>query len=211
MHIDHPGQEPHMTHAGDVFENPATRETGRIVTGGGDTDGRYMQTETRVRPGGAVPVQHRHPGCTERFEVLEGELTVKLDGETRTLAAGEQVTIPPGAAHHYANRSEEDVVFRFDVWPAARFEAFVVTMFALGMEGRTDARGAPSPLQMAVLLDEYGDVMELVGPPRWLQRIAIPLLARVGRARGLRAAYAHHDEVYARWQEQAQTRAAATC
>jgi hypothetical protein len=56
-----------------------------------------------------------------------------------------------------------------------------------------------------VILDEYGDVMELVGPPRWLQRLAIPLLARLGRARGLRASYRHHDEVYARWQQQART------
>jgi quercetin dioxygenase-like cupin family protein len=189
-----------MTHAGDRFENPATRETGRIITGAGDTDGRYMQSETRVRPGGAVSVAHRHRECTERFEVLEGELTVQLDGETRTLAPGEQITIPPGAAHHYANTSEQDVVFRFDVWPAARFEAMVVTLFALGMEGRTDAKGAPSPLQMAVLLDEYGDVLEVVGPPRWLQRLAIPVLARIGRSRGLRASYPDHAEIYRDWQ-----------
>lgn len=190
-----------MTHAGDVFENPATRETGRIITGAGDTDGRYLQSETRVRPDGAVFVVHRHPGCTERFEVLEGELTVELEAETRTLTPGEQLTIPPGAAHHYANTSHEDVVFRCDVWPAARFEAMVVTLFALAMEGKTDSKGAPSPLQMAVILDEYDDVMELVGPPRWLQRHAIPLLARLGRARGLRASYPHHDEIYMRWQQ----------
>jgi quercetin dioxygenase-like cupin family protein len=192
-----------LTYAGDRFENPATRETGRIVTGAGDTDGRYMRSETRVRPGGAVSVAHRHLECTERFEVLDGELTVQLDGQTRTLLPGEQVTIAPGVAHHYANRSGADVVFRFDVWPAARFEAMVVTLFALATEGRTDAKGRPSPLQMAVILDEYDDVLELVGPPRWLQRLAIPLLARIGRARGLRASYAHHAEEYARWQEQA--------
>jgi quercetin dioxygenase-like cupin family protein len=192
-----------MTHAGDRFENPATRETGRIITGAGDTDGRYMQSETRVRPGGAVSVAHRHRECTERFEVLEGELTVGLDGETRTLAPGEQITILPGVAHHYANTSEQDVVFRFDVWPAARFEAMVVTLFALGMEGRTDAKGAPSPLQMAVLLDEYADVLEAVGPPRWLQRLVIPVLARIGRARGLRASYPHHAEIYRGWQARA--------
>jgi quercetin dioxygenase-like cupin family protein len=192
-----------MTHAGDRFENPATRETGRIITGAGDTDGRYMQSETRVRPGGAVSVVHRHRECTERFEVLEGELTLQLDGQTRSLLAGEQVTIAPGVAHHYANTSDEDVVFRFDVWPAARFEAMVVTLFALGTEGKTDAKGAPSPLQMAVILDEYGDVLELVGPPRLLQRVAIGVLARIGRARGLRSSYPHHDAVYARWQERA--------
>ena len=45
-----------ITHADDVFENPATRETGRIVTGAADTDtdGRYMLREMRVRPGGAM-------------------------------------------------------------------------------------------------------------------------------------------------------------
>ena len=85
-----------MTHAGDRFENPATRETGRIITGAGDTAGRYMQSETRVRPGGAVSVAHRHPECTERFEVLEGELTVQLEGRTVTLSPGEHVTVPPG-------------------------------------------------------------------------------------------------------------------
>lgn len=189
-----------MTRAGDVFESPATRETGRIITGAADTDGRYMQSETVVRPGGAVSVAHRHPALTERFEVIEGELTMRLGSETRTLYAGDQVTIPPGTAHHYANTSQQDTVFRFDVWPAARFEAMVVTLFALGMEGKTDAKGAPSPLQMAVILDQYRDVMELVGPPRWLQRLVIPALARAGRARGLQARYAHHDDVYSRWQ-----------
>jgi quercetin dioxygenase-like cupin family protein len=189
-----------MTRAGDRFENPATRETGHIVTGAADTDGRYLQSQTTVRPGGGVSVAHRHPGLTERFEVLAGELTLRLGSETRTLRAGEQLTIPPGTAHHYANTSQHDTVFRCDVWPAARFEAMVVTLFALGMEGRTDAKGAPSRLQLAVILDEYRDVMELSGPPRWLQRLVVPVLARAGRARGLRARYDHHDEVYARWQ-----------
>jgi len=201
------GTVRHMikTYAGDVFENPATRETGRIITGGGDTDGRYMQSETRVRPGGGVSVVHRHPTLSERFEVLEGELTIRLGDETRTLSAGEQLTIPPGAVHHYANRSQADAVFRCDVWPAARFEAMVVTLFALAVEGKTDRKGAPSPLQMAAILDEFDDVMEVVGPPRALQRLAIPLLARIARARGLRASYPHHADVYARWQQRERT------
>jgi hypothetical protein len=40
-----------MTHAGDVFENPATRETGRIITGAGDTDGRYLRELSASRRG----------------------------------------------------------------------------------------------------------------------------------------------------------------
>ena len=186
-----------MLQAGDRFENPATRESGRIITAAADTEGRYMQGEIRLRPGGGVPLAHRHRECEERFEVVEGELTIELDGEYRTVVAGEELSVPIGAAHRYLNRSSADAVFRCEVWPAARFEEMVVTMFALAIEGRTDAKGAPSPLQMAVILDEFADVLEPVGPPRWLQRLAIPLLARIGRARGLRPVYAHHAEVFA--------------
>jgi quercetin dioxygenase-like cupin family protein len=199
-----------ITHSGDVVENPATRETGRIIVGAADTNGRYLQSELRVRPGGGVSVAHRHSAITERFEVLEGSLTLKIGEETRTLGAGEHVTVAPGVAHIYSNESDADAVFRCDVWPAARFEPMVITFFALGMEGKTDAKGAPSPLQLAVILDEFGDVMEVEGPPRWLQRLLIPMLARIGRARGLRAVYPHHREVYARWQDEARTAAVAS-
>ncbi len=194
-----------LTHSGDVVENPATRETGRIVVGAADTNGRYLQSELRVRPGGGVSVAHRHAAITERFEVLEGTLTITLDGEPCELRAGEHVTVAPGVAHIYANTSGADAVFRCDVWPAARFEPMVISFFALGMEGKTDAKGAPSPLQLAVILDEFADVMEVVGPPRWLQRMLIPLLARIGRARGLQPTYAHHRDIYARWQSDARS------
>ncbi len=199
-----------LTHSGDVVENPATRETGRIIVGAADTNGRYMQSELRVRPGGGVSVAHRHSVITERFEVLEGTLTMKLDGETHTLGAGEHVTVPAGSPHIYSNASDDDTVIRVDVWPAARFEPMVITFFALGMEGKTDAKGAPSPLQLAVILDEFDDVMEVEGPPRWLQRLVIPVLARIGRARGLRATYPHHRDVYARWQADARADAVAS-
>lgn len=195
----------HLTHSGDIVENPATRETGRVIVGAADTNGRYMQSELRVRPGGGVSVAHRHASITECFEVLEGTLTMRIDGETRHLEAGESVTIEPEVAHIYSNTSDADTVIRCGVWPAARFEPMVVTFFALGMEGRTDAKGAPSPLQLAVILDEFSDVMEIEGPPRWLQRLLIPVLARIGRARGLRATYPRHRELYARWQDEART------
>ena len=50
-----------ITHAGDVFENPATRETGRIVTGAGDTEGRYMQSERSRFAGSHRVRRHGRP------------------------------------------------------------------------------------------------------------------------------------------------------
>jgi mannose-6-phosphate isomerase-like protein (cupin superfamily) len=198
-----------MTTAGDVFENPSTRETGVILVGGDDTDGRYLHSEMRVRPGGAVSVAHAHPSIRERFEVVEGTLTLRVDGQEHRLTAGERRTIEPGQVHHYRNTETTDCVFRCEVWPAARFEAMILTLFCLAGEGRTNADGVPSPLQMAVILDEFDDTMRIAGPPRWLQRLLLPPLARIGRARGLRPTYERHAELWARWQDEARTKAAA--
>lgn len=192
-----------MTTAGDVFENPSTRETGTILVGGADTGGRYLQSETRVRPGGAVSVEHLHPGLSERFEVVEGTLTFRIDGRERQLTAGERVVIEPGQVHHYRNASQEDCVFRCEVWPAARFEAMIVTLFCLAEEGLTNDRGVPSILQMAVILHEFDDTMRVAGPPRWLQRLVLPPLAALGRARRLRPTYPRHAELWARRQAEA--------
>jgi mannose-6-phosphate isomerase-like protein (cupin superfamily) len=198
-----------MTTAGDVFENPSTRETGTILVGGDDTDGRYLHSEMRVRPGGAVSVAHSHPTIRERFEVVEGTLTLRVDGQEHRLTAGERRTIEPGQVHHYRNAEANDCVFRCEVWPAARFEAMILTLFCLAGEGATNAEGVPSPLQMAVILHEFDDTMRVAGPPRWLQRLLLPPLARIGRARGLRPTYERHAELWAQWQDEARTKAAA--
>lgn len=194
-----------MTTAGDVFENPSTRETGTILVGGADTGGRYLHSEMRVRPGGAVSVAHSHPELRERFEVVKGTLTMRVDGVEQRLTAGERVTIEPGQVHHYRNAEADDCVFRCEVWPAARFEAMILTLFCLAGEGRTNAAGVPSPLQMAVILHEFDDTMRVAGPPRWLQRLLLPPLAAIGRARGLRPTYARHGELWARWQAEKHT------
>ena len=198
-----------MTTAGDVFENPSTRETGTILVGGHDTGGRYLHSEMRVRPGGAVSVAHVHPEISERFEVVEGELTMRVDGRERRLGPGDRITVEPGQVHHYRNASDADCVFRCEVWPAARFEAMILTLFGLAGEGLTNDEGVPSLLQMAVILHEFDDTMRVAGPPRWLQRLVLPPLAAIGRARGLRPTYARHQEQWARHQDAVRTAAAA--
>ena len=40
--------------------------------------------------------EHRHPALVEQFTVLEGELTVKRDGQTSILRLGETAVIEPG-------------------------------------------------------------------------------------------------------------------
>lgn len=91
-----------------------------------------------------------------------------------------------------------------EVWPAARFEEMMVTLFGLAQEGRVSARGLPSLLQLAVLAREFDDVVLFSSPPRWVQRAVIAVLAPVARLRGVRATYAHHGPLMRRHAQDAE-------
>ena len=53
----------------------------------------------------------RHARRAEHWMVVAGSATVTLDGREITLAAGDTVDIPTGAAHRIANPGEETLVF----------------------------------------------------------------------------------------------------
>jgi quercetin dioxygenase-like cupin family protein len=56
-----------------------------------------MLTFFDFEPGRVIP-EHAHPHEQISF-VLEGEMVFTLDGETRTLQAGEGATVPPNVPH----------------------------------------------------------------------------------------------------------------
>jgi len=59
-------------------------------------------------PGGTAWPYHYHAGNEEAIYVLSGSGTLRHDGETRALAAGDYVAFPagPGSAHRVVNDSE---------------------------------------------------------------------------------------------------------
>jgi len=75
-----------------------------------------MMTFFEFEPGTAVP-EHQHPH-EQITLVLEGEMEFTLDGQTRTLQAGEGVTIPPDVRHgaHILSRPTRAV----DAWHPVR-------------------------------------------------------------------------------------------
>src|SRR5689334_22962568 len=64
-----------------------------------------LDVEAVYAAGGSPPPAHLHPAQDERFEVLEGALTVRVDGEERILATGETIDIPRGTPHQMWNPS----------------------------------------------------------------------------------------------------------
>lgn len=54
----------------------------------------------------------RHRGREETWEVESGTLTVILDGELRTVKAGESIFLPKGSVHCMINMHDENVVVK---------------------------------------------------------------------------------------------------
>ena len=174
---------------GEVWENPITGERATIVElPNANRDGRLIVELTAFAgaPGGG---EHQHPAAVERFTVLEGELTVKRDGQASVLGEGETVTAEAGVWHDWWNEGDKDARVRAEITPGARIVHLVETMWGLARLGHTNSQGAPHPLQLAVTLREFSDAVVYRSPPVALQRALFGALTPIARSRGYRATY----------------------
>ncbi len=121
--------------------------------------------------------------------MLQGELTVILDGQRSTLRAGETAHIEPGVWHDWFNEADVDAVVRVEVTPGERFAHMIETLFGLAREGHVDRKGLPNPLQLALTAQEFSDVLVLRKPPPSVQRLVFGALGPIARRRGYRATY----------------------
>jgi quercetin dioxygenase-like cupin family protein len=170
-----------MIHSGDRLENPVTGEVLIFHRTSEETDGKSVLVETIVRPDGFVAAAHVHPFQTERFEVLEGVLGLRV-GEKEFLALpGEVALVAPGTPHRFWNAGTDDVRFLCEITPARQFESLIETMFTLAAEGKTNRKGLPSPLRLAVIAKAHFDTVRLPFPPAWLQRAALAVGAPIGK------------------------------
>jgi quercetin dioxygenase-like cupin family protein len=174
-------QEATMIRSGDRLENPVTGETLVFHRTSAETDGESVLVETIVRPDGFVAAAHVHPFQTERFEVLEGVLGLRVDGKEVVARPRAVVVVPPGTPHRFWNAGDGDARFLCEVRPALGFESLIETMFTLAAEGKTNRKGMPNPFRLAVIARAHFDTVRLPFPPAWLQRAALALGAPVGK------------------------------
>ncbi len=133
--------------AGDVIENPATGMTLRLVRTAAETHGELLEMEATYPAGSPEPPAHLHPQQEERFELVAGEVTVRLDGEERTLVTGDVLEIPAGAVHAMWNGGDEIARLRWETRPAMRTEEFFSALARAAeaaMSGEPQSDDAPS-------------------------------------------------------------------
>jgi quercetin dioxygenase-like cupin family protein len=178
-----------MIRTGDTIQNPVTGERITFLATSRDTDGEAVVIETVVQPKGFVAAAHVHPFQSERFAVAEGKLGLKVAGKKRTLGPGEIALVEPGKAHRFWNAGEDEVRFVCEIRPALEFESLLETMFGLAADGRTNRKGMPNPLRLAVIAQAHFATVRLPFPPAWLQKAGLALAAPVGLLLGYRPTY----------------------
>ena len=157
-----------------------------------DDGGEVLHVEGWVDPGGAVP-PHIHPAHEERFHVLEGELEITAGRKKQRVGPGESVVAPAGVRHAFRNRASETAHMRVEVEPPMELQESIEDFAALGRNGYMTRigpavmpKGLGGTIRAAMLLERYRDTTVVLSPPRFLQRLLLRPLARLGERRRYR-------------------------
>jgi hypothetical protein len=145
-----------------------------------------LEVQVEYGPGGKPPPAHFHPNQSERFEVLEGAISTRIDGVERNYAAGERFEIPRGVAHQIWNPATTPARLVWQTLPAGRTRQWYEALDGLQRSGKVGRNGMPGPLAMGAYLTHYSDVFRLAAGPQPLVRGALALLGAAGRLRGYR-------------------------
>ncbi len=153
-------------------------------------NGDWMHTRLEVRPNSPGPPEHFHAEFTENFTVKSGTLSILINGEKRTLRAGESISIPPMTRHRPFNETSETVIVESDdpkTLPV-KFGYFLSQMYGF-MDSHENG---PSVPQMLMQLSVYGndaDSWIADGPPLVVQKAMRTLMEPTARLMGYRNYY----------------------
>jgi quercetin dioxygenase-like cupin family protein len=154
-----------------------------------ETGGEFLELNLYMAPRGFIAAPHIHPNQEERFEISGAEVMFRVGGVERLYKPGEVAVVPAGVAHAWWNPSETEVATLIRFTPALDTETFFETFFGLAADGKVNAKGMPSPLQVSVLARAYRREMKLPPPTGWVLGPLSAVLAPVGRMLGYKSRY----------------------
>ncbi len=105
-----------------------------------ESGGSRSLVELDLAPHAEDPA-HRHAAYEERLEVLDGTLTVEVDGVVRLMGPGEAVRVPSDSEHRLSNQSGSPVAVRLELRPGhAGYERSLQVAFGLAADHRQRTR-----------------------------------------------------------------------
>ena len=173
-----------MAYAGQTITNPITHEEITFVRTTAETDGQSLVFDCRVTPGGATLPVHIHDTQEERFEVIYGQLGVRLGNKKQVLHRGDKIILPARIKHQWWVPGDQPVLFRVEVLPARNLERVLEVISAMAHAGKMNSRSMPkNPFELA----NIGRLSENYLPflPISLQKVMLAMGSRMGALLGV--------------------------
>jgi quercetin dioxygenase-like cupin family protein/uncharacterized protein YndB with AHSA1/START domain len=146
-----------------------------------ETGGAYTQALVTGRPRGFIRQPHVHVGQTERHEVLEGSLVVKLDGVKHVLGPGDSIEIPPDTPHSQTPGGPGIGVVRVTFTPSGRVDELLERFGEISRTKQFNRFGFPRPVAGAKLVRDLGEAGHAARPPLRVQKKLAGALLRIQR------------------------------
>jgi quercetin dioxygenase-like cupin family protein len=176
-------KDPKARKKGRRYYHPGQKDWATFLETSEETGGEYTLIEIELASGGGN-VPHFHLTYDEHFEVLEGQLEVRLGTAARVLRPGEKAVAYKTVLHRFRNPADEPAVFRIELRPGhAGFEKAIKVAYGLAADGLAAANGAPKNAYHLALVFEWGE-----GRLPGLFALAEPLfrlLAKRARRKGI--------------------------
>jgi len=131
---------------GKTIYNPIVKDKVTFIETAKSSNGKITCIEVELAPNGGNEL-HFHTNFIETFEVLEGELNIRLKKDMLNLKVGESRSVPRNVLHYFKNTTSKPVRFLVKIEPASQnFEAFLAIMYGLARDGSTNKKGIPKSL-----------------------------------------------------------------
>ena len=164
--------------------NPRSGEHIVIRRTAAQTGGLVLDWELTLAPGGRVPSSHAHPEQEEVFTVLAGRMRFRVGWRRLTAGPGQQVRVPPGTVHHFANAGRSPARMAVESRPALEMEELLRTAAALARAQQAAGRALPRLSELALFMTDFQREVRAPFVPARLTRLVMTTVARIAVARG---------------------------
>ena len=125
---------------------------------------------------------HYHSAFEEHFTVVQGTLTLFLNGKSHSLVKGDSITVMRGSVHWFRNESDSLTVLKVRTTPACGLEKTLRVSYGLINSGQMANGLTKNPWHICLLMGYSGSYM--AGIPPIIQEPLVNALARIAQWKG---------------------------
>jgi quercetin dioxygenase-like cupin family protein len=126
-----------MPTKGQTITNPTQGDSYEFLETAKDSNGERVTMKAMIKSKGQLVPKHFHVFQDETFEVISGQLTIFLEGETKKLSKGEKITLPKNIPHNHYNNEDSAVTYIHTVTPALDFDFLIENLVGLAADGKS--------------------------------------------------------------------------